>query len=395
MSQLRHPAMIAATLATTLSTALLLSACSHKDTPQPPPRPAMVMQPIAASTALSSYAGEVAARVQPQLAFRIGGKVVKRLVDAGDKVTTGQLLAELDPQDAQLQRTAAEAALTSAVSAERVAKSELARYQQLLAPNAISRSQFDQVDNQYKAAAAALQQAKSQYNVAVNQADYTQLRAPANGVIVQRQVEAGQVVTAGQDVYTLAAAGDREVLIGLPEQDVPRFHVGQAVTVTVWSQPDVRYPAHVRELSPAADTTRTFATRIAFDQANPAVDIGQSARVYAADARTASALTVPLSAVTAEQGAPYVWVLNPTTSTIKRTTITLGAYDRDSVPVLSGLKPSDWIVVAGVQLLRDGQKIQAVDRQNRMVTPQMGVQPTAPASTTSAAPVTSATQKQG
>lgn len=394
MSQLRHPAMITQAMATTLSTALLLTACSHKETPQPPPRPAMVMQPVAASAAMNSYAGEVAARVQPQLAFRINGKVIKRLVDAGDTVKAGQLLAELDPEDAQLQRTAAEAQLASAVSAERVAKSELARYQQLLAPNAISRSQFDQVENQYKAAASALQQAKSQYNVAVNQADYTQLRAPANGVIVQRQVEAGQVVAAGQAVYTLAASGDREVLIGLPEQDVPHLHVGQAVTVTVWSQPDARFAAHVREVSPAADNTRTFATRIAFDQANPAVDIGQSARVYAADARTASALSVPLSAVTAEQGAPYVWVLNPTTSTIKRTTITIGTYDRETVPVLSGLRPSDWVVVAGVQLLRDGQKIQAVDRQNRVVTPQMGVQidaqPTAPS-----AAVTRPTSKQG
>jgi multidrug efflux system membrane fusion protein len=353
----------------------------------------MVVQPVSASTELDSYAGVVTARVQPLLAFRIGGKVVKRMVDAGDRVEKGQLLAELDPQDAQLQRSSAEAALASATSNERVAKAELARYQQLLAPNAISRSQFDQVENQYKAALSSLQQAKSQYNVAINQADYTQLRAPTRGVIVQRQVEAGQVVTAGQSVYTLAAGGEREVLIGLPEQDVPRFHIGQAVTVTVWSQPDARFPAHVRELSPAADDSRTFATRIAFDNAAAPVDIGQSARVYAADVRTAAALSVPLSAVTAEQGAPYVWVLDPATSTIKRTTITLGTYDRDSVPVLSGLRPSDWVVVAGVNLLHDGQKIQAVDRQNRVVTSQSGVKAgSAPAATQN---TTTATTKQG
>ncbi len=377
MSQSRYPRHISTTLATTVATTvaatLLLTACGHKEAPPPPPRPAMVVQPVTASTALNSYAGVVTARVQPQLAFRIGGKVIKRMVDAGDRVTRGQLLAELDPQDAQLQRSSAEAQLASAVSNERVAKAELARYQQLLAPNAISRSQFDQVENQYKSAVSALQQAKSQYNVATNQTDYTQLRAPTNGVVVQRLVEAGQVVAAGQSVYTLAAAGDREVLIGLPEQDVPRFRIGQAVTVTVWSQPDARFPAHVRELSPAADDSRTFATRITFDNPNAPVDIGQSARVYAADARTASALSVPLSAVTAEQGAPYVWVLDPATSTIKRTMVTLGTYDRESVPVLSGLKPSDWVVVAGVQLLHDGQKIQAVDRQNRVVTSQSGV----------------------
>jgi len=352
----------------------MLCACSKQEPAKPQPRPAMVTQPISAGLLLNSYAGDVTARVQPQLSFRVGGKVIKRMVDVGNTVKAGQILAELDPQDAQLQRTAAAAQLASAESAERVAKSELDRYKQLLAPNAISRSQYDQVENQYKSAASALQQAKSQYDVATNQANYNTLRAPENGVIVQRQVEAGQVVTAGQAIYTLAAQGDREVVIGLPEQDLPRFHIGQHVTVTVWSQPDARFPAHVRELSPAADQSHTFAARIAFDQPNPSVDIGQSARVYAADPKTATALSIPLSAVTAEQGAAYVWVLNPSTSVIKRTFIKTGAYDRDIVPVLSGLNPSDWVVVAGVQLLHDGQKIQPVDRQNRPVTATTGTQ---------------------
>ncbi|AXI01646.1 efflux RND transporter periplasmic adaptor subunit [Aquirhabdus parva] len=354
----------------------MLSACGKQEPAKPQPRPAMVTQPISAGLLLNSYAGDVTARVQPQLSFRVGGKVIKRWVDVGNTVKAGQILAELDPQDAQLQRTAAAAQLASAESAERVAKSELDRYKQLLAPNAISRSQYDQVENQYKSAASALQQAKSQYDVASNQANYNTLRAPENGVIVQRQVEAGQVVTAGQPIYTLAAQGDREVVIGLPEQDLPRFHIGQHVTVTVWSQPDARFPAHVRELSPAADQSHTFAARIAFDQPNPSVDIGQSARVYAADPKTATALSIPLSAVTAEQGAAYVWVLNPSTSVIKRTFIKTGAYDRDIVPVLSGLNPSDWVVVAGVQLLHDGQKIQPVDRQNRPVTATTGTQST-------------------
>ncbi len=369
--QIKHPVVLFTAMT------LLLSACSKPEPTKAQPRPAMVTQPISAGLLLNSYAGDVTARVQPQLSFRIAGKVTKRWVDVGNTVKKGQILAELDPQDAQLQRTAAAAQLTSAESAERVAKSELERYKQLLAPNAISRSQYDQVDNQYKSAAAALKQAKSQYDVAANQANYTTLLAPENGVIVQRQVEAGQVVTAGQAIYTLAVQGDREVVIGLPEQDLPRFHIGQKVTVTVWSQPDARFPAHVRELSPAADQSRTFAARIAFDQPNPTVEIGQSARVFAADAKAASALSIPLSAVTAEQGAAYVWVLNPATSSIKRTFIKTGAYDRDIVPVLSGLKPSDWVVVAGVQLLHEGEKIQPVDRQNRAVTANTAAQNTA------------------
>ncbi|GAC1374226.1 MAG: multidrug efflux RND transporter periplasmic adaptor subunit MexJ [Aquirhabdus sp.] len=350
-----------------LLSVLTLGACHKTEPTKPDVHTAMVTQPTSANAMLNSYTGDVTARFQPLLSFRVGGKVIRRLVDVGDTVKKGQVLAELDPQDAQLQRSNAQAQLTSAESAERIAKAELARYSQLLAPNAISRSQYDQVENQYKAAAAALTQAKSQFNLANNQTDYNTLRAPQDGTIIQRLVEAGQVVAAGQTAYTLAAHGEREVLIGLPEQDVPRFHTGQVVTVTVWSQPNARYPAHIREISPAADESRTFAARIAFDQANPAVDIGQSARVFATGYSATTALSLPLSAVTAEQGAAYVWVLDPATSKIKRRPIQLGVYGRDHASVLSGLNPSDWVVVAGVQLLHDGQQVNAVDRQNRPV----------------------------
>ena len=356
-----------ATRSILLLTVLYLGACHKTEPAKPAIHSAMVVHPSSADAMLNSYTGDVMARFQPLLSFRVGGKVIKRLVDVGDRVKKGQILAELDPQDAQLQRANAQAQLTSAESAERIAKAELARYKQLLAPNAISRSQYDQVDNQYKTAAAALAQAKSQFDLSNNQTDYNTLRAPQDGTIIQRQIEAGQVIAAGQTAYSLAAQGEREVLIGLPEKDVPHFHAGQAVTVILWSQPNVRFPAHIREISPAADESRTYAARIAFDQANPAVDIGQSARVYANGSQAKSTLSVPLSAITAEQGAAYVWILNTANSRIKRTPIQIGTYGRDNASVLSGLKTSDWVVVAGVQLLQEGQQVNAVDRQNRPV----------------------------
>ena len=346
---------------------LTLSACHKTEPAKTIIYSAMVVHPTSADVMLNSYTGDVTARFQPILSFRVGGKVTKRWVDIGDTVKKGQILAELDPQDANLQRANVQAQLTSAESSEQIAKAELARYKQLLAPKAISRSQYDQVENQYKTAVAALAQAQSQFNLANNQTDYNTLRAPENGTIIQRNIEAGQVVAAGQAVYTLAAQGEREVLIGLSEKDAPRMRVGQAVTVTVWTQPDVRFAAHIREISPAADESRTYAARIAFNQANPAVDIGQSARVYTNQAQAKSTLSLPLPAITAEQGAAYVWVLNTSTSRVKRMPIQVGTYSRDSASVLSGLKPSDWVVVAGVQLLHDGQQINAVDRQNRPV----------------------------
>jgi multidrug efflux system membrane fusion protein len=350
-----------------MATLVMLSACHHSEPEKPAPRPAIVTQPSTADALLNSYSGEVTARFQPQLSFQVEGKVIKRFVDVGDTVTQGQILAQLDPQDAQLQLNSAQAQLASAESAERIAKAELARYKLLLAPNAISRSQYDQVDNQLKAAESALTQAKSQISLATNQIDYATLRAPQNGKIIQRQIEAGQVVTAGQAAYTLATQGDREVLIGIPEQDEKHFHVGQAVTITVWSQPNARFPAHVREISPAADSSRTFATRIAFDQPNPAVDIGQSARIFTNEAASKALLSLPLSAITAEQNAAYVWVVDTATSRLKKSPIQIGVYGRNTATVTAGLQATDWVVIAGVQLLHDGQQIQAIDRQNRAI----------------------------
>jgi multidrug efflux system membrane fusion protein len=350
-----------------MTAVVLLSACNHSEPEKPAPRPAIVAKPIPADQLLNSYSGEVTARFQPQLSFRVGGKIIRRFVDVGDTVKKGQILAQLDPEDAQLQLNAAQAQLASAESAERISKAELTRYTLLLAPNAISRSQYDQIENQFKAAESALTQAKSQLSLATNQFDYNTLRAPQNGKIVLRQIEAGQVVTAGQAAFTLATQGDREVLIGIPEQDETHFHVGQAVTVTVWSQPDTRFPAHVREISPAADTSRTFATRIAFDQQEPAVEIGQSARVFTNDAASKSVLSLPLSAITAEQGAAYVWVVDTATSRLKKTSVQVGVYGRNTATIQSGLQPTDWVVVAGVQLLHDGQQIRPIDSQNRSV----------------------------
>ena len=235
-----------------MTTVVLLSACDQAEPEKPATRPAIVAQPTTADALLNSYAGEVTARFQPQLSFRVNGKVIKRWVNVGDTVKQGQTLAQVDPHDAELQLNAAKAQLASAKSAERIAKLELERYKVLLAPNAISRSQFDLVENQYVAAEAALAQAKSQLSLANNQIEYTTLRAPQSGKITQHQIEAGQVVSAGQVAFTMATQGDREVLIGIPEQDQSRLKVGQAVIVTLWSQPGVKFAAHVREISPAA-----------------------------------------------------------------------------------------------------------------------------------------------
>ena len=346
--------------------ALLLSACGHEEPVHTSISPAMVVQPQPSALATQSYPGEVRARFDPQLAFRIGGKVTKRLVDEGERVKANQPLAELDPQDVRLQLDAIRAQVAAGQANLTLVRTERDRYKILLDRQMVSRSQFDNAENLYRAGEAKLKQLKAEQDVASNQASYAVLRAPQDGVIAQRQVDVGQVVSAGQTVFTLAADGEREVLISLPEHSFSRFKIGLPVSVELWSQPDQRFSGRIRELSPSADPkSRTFAARIAFTAGKVPAELGQSARVFIQN-DAASALTVPLSALGAENGAPYVWRVSAG-NTLEQVPVRIGPFGEKSVPVLEGLKADDWIVAAGVHVLHAGQEVRPVDRSNRTI----------------------------
>jgi len=344
----------------------LLAACGQEEAVQTTVRPAMVVQPQPSAQSTDSYPGEVRARYEPDLAFRIGGKVSKRLVEEGERVKTNQALAELDPQDVRLQLEAARAQVAAAEANLRLVRAERDRYKTLMDRQMVSRSQYDNSENLYRSGEARLKQIKAEFDVASNQAGYAVLRAPQDGVVAKRAVEVGQVVSAGQTVFTLATDGEREVLISLPEQGFGRFKIGQSVAVELWSQPGQRFTGRIRELSPAADPkSRTFAARVAFTGGTVPAELGQSARVFI-QADGVVPLSVPLSALSAENGASYVWRVQPD-NTLKRTPVRIGAFGEKTVPVLEGLTPNDWVVAAGVHVLHEGQQVRAVDGSNRIV----------------------------
>ena len=194
----------------------------------------MVTQPSTTQQEQRSYAGDVQARQQTALAFRVAGQIIQRDVDVGDHVKIGQVLAKLDVKDAQLQLSSAQAQLESAQAAVKTTGDEFKRFQQLLPMNAVSRSQYDTVKNQYDSAQATLKQAQSNYAVAANQTGYNQLISNKNGVITAREIEVGQVVAAGQAAFQLAIDGERDVVIGVPEQAIAQVRVGKTAWVTLW-----------------------------------------------------------------------------------------------------------------------------------------------------------------
>lgn len=352
-----------------LLVALALAGCGHAPEPETV-RPALVIQPGAGQDGVSAFAGEVHAREEPQLAFRIGGKIARRFVDAGARVKPGEALAELDPGDVRLQADTARAALASARADLALASAERERYKKLLEQQLVSRSLYDARDQAWRSAVARVDQAQSQALLAANQAAYATLRAPAAGVITQRLAEAGQVVTAGQPVFVLAADGEREVAFSVPEQSLAQFPVGRVLVVELWAAPGKQLVGKLREISPAADpVARTYAARVSLT--GPAIDaeLGQSARVYAADA--GASLSVPLSAIVQKDGGTAVWVVRPTATpargAVHLVPVRTGPWGEQRVPVLAGLGPDDWVVAAGAHLLREGQVVQPVDRDDRAV----------------------------
>lgn len=348
---------------------VVLAACGADDKPVETAKPVLVVRPGGGpEAALTAYAGEIRAREESPLSFRVGGNLVRRDVDAGDQVKRGDVLAELDPGDLRLQAQAAQAQLAAAEAELARAGADRARYAKLAQQQLVSRSALDAQNAAYTAAAGQARAARAQMDVARNQAAYTQLRAPRDGVIASRNAEAGQTVTAGQTIFTLAGAAGREVAIALPESRIRDFRVGQPVLVELWNAPGQHLPGTIREIAPAADPqARTYATRVNLigDAAN-AVELGQSARVYVQDNGNRAALTVPLSAVQRNNGdPPSLWVVDPATRKLHLTPVKLGPYGENVVPVLGGVPANAWIVAAGGHLLREGQLVAPVDRENR------------------------------
>jgi multidrug efflux system membrane fusion protein len=339
--------------------AATLAACSNATVEKEPVRPVLtqVVVPGAASTR-EVYSGEVRARTETDLGFRVGGKIVARTVDAGARVTRGAVLARLDPEDAELAAQAAKAQLASAESELALAKAELERHADLLAKRFISQSAFDVKQNAYNAAKARAEQAHSQAGISLNQANYTTLVADADGVVVSVAAEPGQVVTAGQPVLRLARSGEKEVVVNAPESQVGRFKAGQAVAVSLWADPSNVLPGRVREIAGGADAvTRTYAVRVAVPTAPASVQLGMTASVLFGSANDPSLVLLPLTALARDGANPAVWLVDPKSSKVRLRQVTVGQFREDGVTITAGLQPGDVVVTAGVHKLKPDQVV--------------------------------------
>lgn len=333
--------------------AAFLSGCSRNDVSPESQRPVLTRKVgLGGDAAGIGYTGEVRSRYETPLAFRVPGKITERLVNVGDTVKAGDVLARLDPVDARL-------ALASAQSQADLAAAELRRYRDLRTKNFVSQSALDAKETAYATAI-------SQADIAKNQSAYTVLRADKAGVIDQVSGEIGQVVAAGQAVMRHSRLDTPEVAIAVPESRVAELRVGQPATIRLWADGQAGYRGHVRELAAVADvSTRTYAARVTIDNPDGRFRLGMTARVEFANtpARNVSApQVIPLGALFQHEGKPAVWVVD-TDQTVSLRPVVVQSYGEREVLIADGVKPEDRIVIAGVHKLTSGEKIRAIDAQ--------------------------------
>lgn len=324
---------------------LILSACGEKapqaETTATGPKLVKALKVGAGGTAQEVvYSGEVRARIEATPGFRVGGKLVERLVDVGARVRAGQPLARLDATDLQL-------AVTQAEANRALAAAELGRAQELRQKNFISQAALD-------AKQTAATAAEAQLRLARNRAAYATLVADAPGVISAVLAEPGQVVAEGAPVFRLARDGEREVAIAIPESRLAGLKPGAEATVELWA--GKRYRGRLRELAPAADpASRTYAARVTIVAADDEVMLGRSATVRFQQV-TQSELVVPLAAILQQGERPAVWVIGAD-GTVSQRPIEVARYTDQGAVVERGLEPGETIVAAGAFKLAAGEKV--------------------------------------
>ena len=334
-----------------------------------PPEPTEVVRPVQlAQVAVGNlsgtavFAGEVRARHEADIGFRIGGKLVSRNVDAGARVKKGQALARLDPADVGLQADAAKAQVAATETEFRFAQAEHARYENLMREKFISASALDAKRNALDASRARHEQAKANLAVAQNQAAYATLVAADDGVVTAVLAEPGQVVTAGQPVLRIAGEDEREVAISVPENRIDEIRQARTLVARLWAQPDKVYAARVREIAPAVDaTTRTFAVRVSLPEADHSVQWGMTANVGVMGSGETKGALLPLTSIYHRDGKPAVWKFDPATGKVALAEVTVDQYREDGVVVTSGVQQGEWIVAAGVHKLVPGQVVKPYD----------------------------------
>ncbi|WP_426398820.1 efflux RND transporter periplasmic adaptor subunit [Ralstonia sp. R-29] len=360
----RRRSFSVAASAAMLAGVALLAGCSKEAPKAPDVRPVRTLTVASEQGAgTAEFSGDVRPRIESRLGFRVPGKIVARLVDVGATVKKGQTLARLDPTDLALAQQSAQAQLSAAKTDRDLAAADLKRYSELSAKGFISAAEQQRHQANFDGAQARYDQAAAGYRNQSNQAGYATLEADADGVVTGVDAEVGQVVSAGQPVVRVAQTAEKEVVVGIPEDQVDTLRKSPEVSVKLWADQSRSIPAKVREIAPAADPlTRTYTVKISIPNPPPDLKLGMTAvATFTKPGGNGSSggmgVRVPITALLQEQGKNVVWLYDVASQTVKPVPVTVGAPRDNVLLVTSGLQPGQTIVTAGVHLLKAGQKV--------------------------------------
>lgn len=310
-----------------------------------------------------TYTGTVKGRYETNMSFQVGGRILNRSVQVGDHVNSGDILMSIDPRDVVQQSNQGDAQVAAAKAQLDLAQSNLSRYQQLYAQEAVPAMVLDQYQTAYDSALAQYNQAVAGAATGHNALGYTALVSSASGVISSIMAESGQVVGAGQTVLTLVQTNELEVEINIPENHLDDVELGKSVQISFWSLKGVNVNGTVREVSPMADAvSRTYRVRISVPNPPKGMQLGMTASVKCQESSGDSkeGLVLPLSAIYQIDDQPQVWVVDKGADTVSLKDVTFEKIGNNSVRVM-GLNLGDIVVTAGVHKLRQGQKVRLAE----------------------------------
>jgi RND family efflux transporter MFP subunit len=338
--------------------AAIVAGCDKPPPAPPPPRPVrtVTVERITEGQLLSLI-GQVRAKDEASLAFRLDGRMIERLVSVGDTVAEGQVIARLDPQNQQNSLRVAQANLVSAEAALTQTRLTFGRQEELLKNGWTARAKYDEAQQALQSAQAQVDSAQAQLRIARDQLGYTVLTADGPGTVTAVGAQLGEVVRAGQMVVQVARQGGLDAVFDVSEQIMRTGPRDPLVEIALTLDPRVKATGRVRQVAPQADgATRTFQVKVAIEAPPEAMRLGStvSGRIRLA---APSGTAIPATALTETKGHSAVWVFDRSSETVSLQPVEIAEYEGGDVLISRGLDTGDVVVTAGVQMLRPGQKV--------------------------------------
>ena len=346
-----------AKLALALVAGATLATCSKKEEAAEPIRPVLSMRLMPVATGADSVVGTVEPRIKTDFSFRVLGRLIARTAYVGDTVEKGQTFAAIDPAALELAVRVAAAEVSTGQAQQTNAAGAEGRQRALLNVDATSKAAFETIEQTRASADASLTRAQANLAKAREQLSYAQLQADFGGVVTAVGAEVGQVVSPGQMVVTIARPDVREAVIDVADDTASALKIGTPFVVNLQLDPAMKASGKVREIAPQADTaTRTRRVRITLD--NPPETFRLGTTVVASDATgRGQAMLLPPSAILSKDGKTFVWLVDPDSKSVAQRQVETAPEESGRVRVMSGVEAGVRIVTAGVNTLKEGQKV--------------------------------------